>query len=412
MSNEVSHRHTIDGAPSNSTASGVQAKRALAFLKHRQALAGSAIVLASILWIAGLTLPGTGINTLPWCLTLSAITFGAAYLTYRQYVCVTSVVRTMGGEPPLSLTESYALTYLAASLVLCFLIAAPTFLKTSQPKVATQVIDIELNGLTDFQNHKQLLPSTKEMPSLRKRTSPNTQTIAGTLEPTPTASGKPKPKSQACNTDSHHTLALQQATTAPHISRLAVIPRTNASPSQIPDSTKLSSSANAHLPVFTPQSQEAQRRPADSSRHLSPEEFMKEVDPPELVELMDSEGNQGQHVWQPGGRSSGGTGAASELAHYLKELHKRIKAAWSPPAGQARTTEILFRIRRSGDLILVKVLRSSQDNQSDGQAIKAITASAPFNKLPSDYTLPYLDIKYTFNYSVDQLSEVHTQTMY
>ncbi|MBI4533149.1 MAG: TonB C-terminal domain-containing protein, partial [Candidatus Melainabacteria bacterium] len=232
-------------------------------------------------------------------------------------------------------------------------------------------------------------------------------------KPTPSASGKPKPESQRSKTDNYNILALHKAADVPRIPTSTTIPRTNASPAQVPDSTKLSSSDKAPLPVFTPLSQEAQRQPVNSSKqNLSTEEFMQEVDPPELVELMDNEGNHGIHVWQPGGRSSGGTGAASELAKYLKELHKRIKAAWLPPRGQTRTTEILFRIRKTGDLVLVRVLHSSEDSQSDRQAIEAITASAPFSKLPPDCSLPYLDVKYTFNYSVDQLSEVHMQAVH
>jgi TonB family protein len=133
---------------------------------------------------------------------------------------------------------------------------------------------------------------------------------------------------------------------------------------------------------------------------------MEEVQPPELVEIVNNEGDQSFNLWQPGGNSTSGSGAHSELTNYLKELNRKIRRAWSPPRGQSRRAEILFRIKRSGTLALLRVLRSSGDPQADEAALQAITASSPFGGLPADYKLSYIDVAYKFNYTVDQLSEV------
>jgi hypothetical protein len=52
-------------------------------------------------------------------------------------------------------------------------------------------------------------------------------------------------------------------------------------------------------------------------------------------------------------------------------------------------------------------MRSSGEADTDESAMHAITASAPFKALPPEFTADYLDLLYTFNYKVDQLSEVN-----
>jgi TonB family protein len=133
---------------------------------------------------------------------------------------------------------------------------------------------------------------------------------------------------------------------------------------------------------------------------------MEEVSPPELVELVDNEGDDGKDVWQPGGRSSGGRGARSELTAYLKELNRRVKRTWEPPRGISRTAEVLFRVRRQGTLALLRLVRSSGDPEADEAALRAVAAALPFRALPPDYSGSYLDVKYTFNYLTDELTEI------
>ena len=133
---------------------------------------------------------------------------------------------------------------------------------------------------------------------------------------------------------------------------------------------------------------------------------MEESSPVELFEVVDNEGDAGIEIFQSGGRSSGGKGAPSTLQEYLKQLHKRIKRAWSPPNGDPRVAQILFRITKEGKLKQIRLVRSSGNSDCDESAINAITACAPFKGLPADFAADCLDIKYTFNYKIDSLSEV------
>jgi TonB family protein len=133
---------------------------------------------------------------------------------------------------------------------------------------------------------------------------------------------------------------------------------------------------------------------------------LEEVAPPEMMEITENQGDNGNDTYQPGGRSSGGTGKKTQLIGYLKELHRRIKHAWTPPAGEERSAEILFRIRKNGTLASIKLVASSGDSDADASAMRAIAACSPFKSLPTDYPAAYLDLQYTFNYKVDELSEV------
>lgn len=135
--------------------------------------------------------------------------------------------------------------------------------------------------------------------------------------------------------------------------------------------------------------------------------MFEEVKPPQMVEITDSDGeSKGQDVWQPGGHSTGGTGAQTGLVSYLKELHKRIKRAWAPPESETRSAQIMFRIKRSGGLASIRLIQSSGSSESDESAMHAVAACSPFHALPPDYPASYLDLLYTFNYNVDELSEV------
>ena len=124
---------------------------------------------------------------------------------------------------------------------------------------------------------------------------------------------------------------------------------------------------------------------------------------PEVTAVDETHANE---LWQAGGHSKGGTGSPSTLATYLKDLHRRIKRAWVPPVGETRTAQILFRIKRGGNLTSIKLERSSGNTDSDEAAMAAIASCSPFKSLPDDYPGEYLDLEYTFNYTVDRLSEM------
>jgi protein TonB len=138
---------------------------------------------------------------------------------------------------------------------------------------------------------------------------------------------------------------------------------------------------------------------------------LEEVAPFAMTEVMDNEGDDSVELWQNGGRSEHGFGAPSSLANYLKELHKKLKRSWTPPPGPAHHIKVLFRLSSVGSLVSLKLISSSGDTVADNSALEAVNKAAPFGKLPKDYSNPYLDLAYTFNYSADELNEVPSLPM-
>src|SRR5205823_2778325 len=98
-------------------------------------------------------------------------------------------------------------------------------------------------------------------------------------------------------------------------------------------------------------------------------------------------------------------GANNDISDYLKDLHRRIKNAWSPPRGQPRTARVLFRIKKDGGLSLIRITLSSGDPDTDQAAIQAVRQAAN-RKLPEQFSAEFLDVQYTFSYNLDQIQEV------
>jgi TonB family protein len=133
---------------------------------------------------------------------------------------------------------------------------------------------------------------------------------------------------------------------------------------------------------------------------------LEEVAPAQLLEMTE-QNDKASEVSQTGGHSRGGTGSQTLLVSYLRDVHRRIKHAWTPGVDDITgSAQIMFRIRKNGRLVSMKLMRSSGESDTDDSAMHAITACAPFKPLPAEFTADYLDLLYTFNYKVDQLSEV------
>lgn len=358
--------------------------------RRRRRLAALSIVAATTLWLAGFSIFGQGSQPLPWCLALSAIALSAVLAALLPGNSYEVLVRGSRQGKPLTFIESYAFTYMVLSLSMAALIGASLAFSKSAPVLRREVVDIELVGLKDFQDRKELLPSSASAQPQRRRTSPHRITAQGAL-----AKGQ----------------APARATAGTEPAR-----RENPPPARTPDASRRpapdkieSDDASADrfldrapLPAVSPPA--PQSRPSHPAQAGSP--FWEEVAPPELVELTDNDGDDGQAVVQLGGRSQGGTGARSRLATYLKELNRKIKRAWNPPRGLPHSAEIQFRIRRDGRLLQVRLLKSSGDAAVDMAAMEAVSRSAPFPALPGEYELEFLDVRYSFNYSVDRLTEV------
>lgn len=141
------------------------------------------------------------------------------------------------------------------------------------------------------------------------------------------------------------------------------------------------------------------------------QKFLSEVEPANMIESIDSDGQLSPLTIQAGGRSKDGAGAASNLHQYLKLLNSRVKRMWVPPRGIDRIAVIEFRINASGKLISCKALphtgdSSGSDSEAEAAAMVAINKAFPFLPLPAEIKAPHLDVQYTFNYRFNQIDEL------
>lgn len=389
------------------SSAGLLALSVLPALKRRRA-AAVATAFSSLIWIAGLATLGHAQEALPWCITLAATAGGALLSTRKPSALIVPQFAVTAYRQPLTFLESFALTYMIASLALSAWMVFHFIYKPPALTVKRQVVDIELTSLADFQNRHELLPGTVEKSEEVRKRHAALMTSHGTLTPVAgVQSQTPQPTPNANDgkdTPARKVEPNRSATKQPQVNdaKMVIMQPLVSSNSPLyatnqPMPPKPEQFIGRPSPVF----------PSPRSRHEPDDKpFMEEVMPPELVEMTDNDGNKSLEIWQAGGRSSGGSGSKSDLASYLKDLNKRIKSAWSPPRGEQRKTEVLFRISKVGQLLAVQITRSSGSIETDEAALRAIAASAPFQALPADYPHGYLDLHYSFNYNIDELTEV------
>ena len=270
--------------------------------------------------------------------------------------------------------------------------------KVAVSKVEQQVVDIELYSLPTIKTAINCYPGSKEMPTLAKSKPSDRVTIASVKPSFSNGKVISDAKTQGTARDSDNLT-----------SQLAQV---------VPMSTFLVADHKAMPASSGPTKSDEMQKQKTSSKEscakmpsqVENKVFLEEVYPPEMIELVDNNGDQSLNVWQPGGHSSGGSGQRSDLMDYLKDLNRRIKSLWSPPGNDSHVAEVLFRIRKTGQLAFLKVLHTSGSADVDESILKSITAAAPFKPLPGDYPNDYLDVKYTFNYKVDGLAEVSNES--
>jgi TonB family protein len=281
------------------------------------------------------------------------------------------------------LRQSLAVSYATFSIGLCLWLACHHSFQLKEPPITArhQVIDIELVSQADYEDRKDILPSSKEKESLKER---HTTAEITKQSITPLARRLP-------NTTTSQLAKIATPPAPQHTAKIASAASFAIFPMKVSDSPRSN-------PLTAP--------PSSQPVRAAQQPVLEEVAPPEMVELTDNQGDKSSESFQAGGRSKGGTGAPSTLVTYLKELHRRIKHAWTPPFGETRSAEILFRLKRNGKLSSIKLVASSGDSDADAEAMHAIATCAPFKALPPDYPADYLDLQYTFNYKADELSEV------
>lgn len=90
-----------------------------------------------------------------------------------------------------------------------------------------------------------------------------------------------------------------------------------------------------------------------------------------------------------------------DFGPYMKDLQKRIKAKWEPPKGnESKRAIVLFKIAKNGELLKIRIFKTSGVFAVDNAALKAIKDTAPFKPLPKEFKGKSIDIQFTFDYNV------------
>ena len=89
-----------------------------------------------------------------------------------------------------------------------------------------------------------------------------------------------------------------------------------------------------------------------------------------------------------------------DFTPYMKDLNARIKQNFVPPRGSnAKKIVVLFSVKKDGTLLSAKILASSNDEQADIAALRAI-ANTKMYPLPKEFNGEKIDIQFTFDYSM------------
>lgn len=412
-------------------------------------ISGWVLITGSFAWILGLLVANLSHETLPWCATLLLVSGATIAWLYGKSSGNALHLFKLGESRPIATAEGLAISFMAFSCLLCTFMSIYKF-APAVPVVRRQVVDIEFVSGSDAVDRHDILPGTKEKSSEKKMSSnalasSHGRALSQQRLPSQTHNGSERVARNGSSTTANQQVALDS-------NRMFVAQQPESNRSQSPSSsrptvTTKSATPDSGTPISARKPDEAKAPPMVVVSHpasfLSPAPLasmapggshwqtqtvapsrhsrasasrtaatMEEVAPPEMVELTDSQGEtHSNELWQAGGHSNGGTGSPSTLATYLKDLHRRIKRAWVPPVGETHTAEILFRIKRTGHLTSIKLVRSSGNSESDESAMAAIASCSPFKSLPDDYPGEFLDLQYTFNYTVDRLSEMPSHQM-
>lgn len=371
---------------------------------------------ACAVWLVTLGRLDVGKEGLPWYL---AILFCA--ITAVRFLKPESGFAQILGAPrhkePVKLRESLSVCYFIAAIGL-YGSAVYSLLHPYKAPNTVQVVDIQLLSPQDYENNHSILAGTKPEEALRKRVADTVSQMGSLNQPkvAPAVQQNPKkdlhtphPDVKVVNSNGKSEVKQEDE----KVSKIVKAPAEQARPLELNTTSPLMIPTGWKTKVIDPQFVSVAAKAASSSRRESENQpYISEVQPPELVELVENDGDlDAMHVFQKGGKSTGGKGADNELSNYLKELHKRIKNGWNPPTGNTSSVQLTFRLKKDGHLAFIRVSRSSGDKQLDDSAIKAVvTASTKAQPLPADYAPKYLDVQYNFKYNVDELQEVARPT--
>jgi len=380
----------------------------------RRSLSALAVFAGCIFWFLTLAILHATTEGLPWYVTSASISIVCA-LVVAQPRASRFYFRKDKALEPLSLMETWAIAYLGAAVALYAWVFLHSLMPPSKEPKLVQFVDIQLVSPTDFRDQKSPLPGSQEQDQLRKRQSDRITAQGALLAKQVAAVSRKRDQSKVEASANEKPVPqdvqpkpAQKTSSAPALTPL-VSP--SAERPLAPKQEKVSDRLFVKpMPRLVPvQSGTPTKSPLGGSPVQQP--LFEEVQPPEMVEMIENDGAiEAAASFQSGGSSAGGKGAANALAVYIKELHRRIKQGWAPPRGQSRQAGILFRIKKDGRLSFLKLTTTSGDSDTDEAAIKAVMSAVKTHALPPGYTLPYLDVQYTFNYTADEIKEVNGNT--
>ncbi len=397
--------------------------------KINDAFAILTILLLTITWTVILSNSCINKQLLPWLILLTFVDIICVYQLFKIFYSTNYVLKQkyIGYR-----YHSVAIAYFCLTFCFMLLIGFINYAKLNHKNMITQVIDIELTDVNDFQNNNDIIGSTSNKA--------NEKTIIGNKSSNSSHSPIIKPKlkvskfmvklnslnkfSQAVNKQVKLSDKLIKPITSPSIKKYTVnntnqlmlrtqpltvsSSKLKTAKSQNYENQLLSENVSAvkKMPVVASwdsiKNQKFINQPLTHYSLKNDTNLLTEVQSPELVEIVDAKPKKkGNEYSQSGGRSKDGKGANTAIQAYLTYLQKKIKKKWNPPYGEKNELEVEFEIFKNGELKSIKILKASTNHSFDQTAIKAITVNEPFKRLPSDYDYPYLRVRYTFNYSID-----------
>ncbi len=367
-----------------------QFKRPDQIKSGRQTLAALALIAISLAWIGVFVSSGQTREALAWLCSFSmCVVITLAWLSLSRTSHRLSLFR-IGENRWASLAGSIATTVAVFSGFLGGWILTHGIPVPEHMEVKRQVVDIVLVSPNDYEDRHDVLPSTKptELPARDVSVQGKHEVVV------PSVKTRPSPLHP------HPLLATAAATGV----------KTFNAPGTLSNQKKdeMADPAFVVRQQPTPESASQDKKVAKAVKPKveATQPVLEEVAPAQLLEITE-QNDKASEVSQNGGHSKGGTGSQTLLVSYLRDVHRRIKHAWTPGVDDITgSAQILFRIRKNGRLVSMKLMRSSGESDTDDSAMHAITACAPFKPLPAEFTAEYLDLLYTFNYRVDQLSEV------
>lgn len=370
-------------------------------------------VSASAIWLLSLIRVNPSNEIVPWYVTLGVLAaFSVRFLSVKEADVV--LIGLPRSKEPLLLRESLAVCFLVTAVLLYVSAGIAIFQQERLNKARlTQVVDIEFVSKTDFQDNNEQLPGMQEFEEVRKR-SADMVSQAGQIAVSKLTEAQPvetkKPQSQSKEEKRKPVKSEGKSKSDKEDKKLALTPSATVSAAEFVEPPKPSA-------IVLPASWQtkvvkdfaaAAAVSATASQSRASQPLIAEVEPPELVELMENDGApNATHVFQKGGKSNNGKGAENGLSMYLKELHRKIKNSWAPPMGSDRQVVIIFRLRKNGTLESMKLSSSSGEPETDKSAFKAISlATKQPLPLPKDFSAESLDVLYTFKYNVNELKEI------